>query len=343
MKKVFAAALCIILLLPCLCHCSPRLKSNTFFAMNTFITVNAESSKTARDIELCTQEYEGLFSRTLPQSEIYRLNSDGELYPDSEVYGLLTKAVEISKATDNAYNPCMGSIASLWDITSGKSLVPSDESIAKALESADISKLIFDGEGKVLLQDGCKVDLGGIAKGYALGKAYEKAIENGEENFSVSFGGNVGVHGCSDSSIKNGKKGWSVGITNPFDKEQALGTLLMQDSFISVSGAYERFFEKDGKIYHHIFDSHTGYPAISDIACACVISTDAALGDALSTALFVMGSGKAQEFWSQGEYGFEMILILNDKTVLISDGISSDFSLTDTQNFKVKILQAKTN
>ncbi len=336
MKKALFALVCIAPLLLCRCSTTYELKSQTFFAMNTFVTVSTAKESTAEEIKALTDKYEKLFSRTLPQSEISILNNDGSLVAKDDTLLLLDKAVQVAKATDGAYNPCMGSVVSLWDISSGKNNVPDSEAVAKALVGTSFENLCIDDNGVSLLQRGTQIDLGGIAKGYALDKAYDKARELGEENFCISFGGNVGVHGSSPSSLKTDKTGWNVGITNPFDKEKTLGTLLMTEGFISVSGAYERYFKKDGKIYHHIFDPKTGYPSESDIACACVVSTDAALGDALSTAMFVMGSDRAREFYKSGQYDFDMILILNDKSILVSDELVPLFSLSDTENFKVK-------
>ena len=173
------------------------------------------------------------------------------------------------------------------------------------------------------------IDLGGIAKGYALEKAKNVLEDSGEENFCISFGGNVAVSGSSEGNIRNGKKGWNVGVTNPFNKEEILGSLLMDDGIVSVSGSYERFFEKDGKIYHHIFDSQTGYPSSSDLVSAVVITDDGALADALSTALFVMGKDDAIEFYNEKIYDFEMILVAQDGNVYVSGGIEEKFSLNE--------------
>lgn len=335
MKKTLSAILCIAVFLLMGCSSFSSFESRTFFAMNTFITVTSEKAETADEIAKLTEKYEKLFSKTIAESEISRLNDIGFIEASEDTAALLNKAADIANATDGAYNPCMGAVASLWDITSGKNIVPASDAVEKALTLTSFSDLSVDGKSASLLRQGVQVDLGGIAKGYALGKAYEKAIETGEKNFCISFGGNVGVHGSSPSAVKGGKTGWNVGITNPFDKEKTAGVLKMDSGFISISGAYERFFEKDGKIYHHIFDSKTGYPSQSGIACACVISDDAETGDALSTALFVMGKDRATQFYRQQKYDFEMILILEDKSILVSDGLKDKFSLTDTDNFNI--------
>ena len=179
-----------------------------------------------------------------------------------------------------------------------------------------------------------KIDLGGVAKGYALYKASEYLSEEAMgkavgADFCISLGGNVAVSGSSKIRKESGQKGWKVGITNPFDKSETLGSLVLVHGFVSVSGAYERFFEKDGRIYHHIFDSKTGYPSESDLASAAVISDDGLEADALSTALFVMGKDRAIEFYKSGIYDFEMLLVTETGEVLVSGGINEAFELSE--------------
>lgn len=333
----------MLLLLMCLtfacssCTDVHRYTNHSFFAMNTFITVIGEDNTDFDSIEKLTSEYELLLSRTDTQSEISRLNADGNGIISDDTALLLHKSLEIARATDGAYNPCMGGIVSLWDITSGKEYVPSQDEVSLALALTDFNKLSVNGNNAILDEKGIQVDLGGIAKGFALQKAVDSAKATGVENICISFGGNVGVIGSSGSVRKSDGEGWRVGITNPFDKDKTLGTLLLKEGFISVSGAYERFFEKDGKVYHHIFDPKTGTPSDSDLASACVITDDGALGDALSTALFVMGSKKAAEFYSDGPYEFDMILIKNDGEILVTGGVSELFTLTDS-DYSVKYI-----
>ena len=115
----------------------------------------------------------------------------------------------------------------------------------------------------------------------------------------------------------------------------------MKSGCIAVSGAYERFFEKDGVIYHHIFDSSTGYPAESGLVSAAVICDDGLIGDALSTALFVMGWDRAVEFYRQGKYDFEMILVSKDGHVGVSEGIYDAFLLKTDAAVGVKLELSK--
>lgn len=342
MKKNKLLAVLSVLTAILLCSCSNvyRYTTSEFYSMNTVITVTGDRDEPAFQIEKLTNKLEDLYSATKSDSEIYKFNEDGNADLSEETAELWKIAVDVAEKTDGAYNPCLASITQLWGITSGKNYVPSEEEISTALEQTNFKNVKLNGRTLSCEGNNVKIDLGGIGKGYALEKSMEKALSCGAENVCLSFGGNVGVHGFSASRIRAKEKGWKVGITNPLDKNNSLGYIILEGGFVSVSGSYERFFEKDGKIYHHIFDGKTGKPAESDLASSCVISKDAALGDALSTALFVMGSEKAIEFYFDNIYDFEMILIKNNGEILLSPEIRKTFTVTD-DSFTVKNIERR--
>ncbi len=331
MKRII---LLFCLVLCCLSSCKEvyRYTTNTFFAMNTVVNTVVSEKIGDDSTEKILSELENKLSRTKPDSEISLLNSGEDVTLSDETFMIIEKSLEIARDTDYAFNPCMGTLTDLWDITSGKNVVPTDEQIKAALSHCNAEQVVIE-NGRVILPDGMKIDLGGVAKGYALERSAENLSQKAMgyavgADFCISLGGNVAVMGASQSRKTDGLDGWNVGITNPFDKNEIFGTLLLGHGYVSVSGAYERYFEKDGKSYHHIFDSKTGYPAESDLASAAVISNDGLCADALSTALFVMGRHKAIEFYKGGRYDFEMILVTNDGEVLVSEGIYDNFSLS---------------
>lgn len=332
MKKI-ACLLLLTLFLLTSCTDVYRYTNQTYFSMNTTVNVIADESIDSDPTPYVLGDIENRFSRTLPNSEISRLNRGEEVTLSLDTLYVVERALEIAENTDCAFNPCMGTVTDLWDITSGKNIVPSDEEIKKALSFCDASSAAVHDEN-ISVPDGMRIDLGGIAKGYALERAYEEMRKTAEDeetspDFCISVGGNIAVSGSSAKNRKNGKGGWDVGITNPFDKNTTLGSLHLNNGFVSVSGSYERFFEKDGKIYHHIFDSKTGYPSDSDLASAVVISDDGLVGDALSTALFVMGKEGAVEFFNEGIYDFEMILISKNGVVSVTGGIKDSFDFDE--------------
>ena len=340
MKRIFLILPLVFLLASC--TEVYRYTRDEFYSMTTVVTVISDADTDFAETRQFASDFENRVSRTKTDSEIYKLNKDGKGTLSDDSLFILKKALEIAEDTEYAFNPCMGELADLWDITSGNKNIPSDEEISKALSTTNAKDVIIE-EDNVTLPNGMKIDLGGVAKGYALEKMLNlECLKSDSPNVCVSIGGNVGVVGSSQTNRKNDISGWNIGITNPFEKQTTLGSITLEHGFISVSGAYERYFEKDGKIYHHIFDAKTGYPSKSDLASAVVINNDGLEGDALSTALFVMGKDKAIEFYKNSEYDFEMILITDGGEIVISEGVSSKFSPNESaKGIKGRLTVAK--
>lgn len=328
MKRI----ICIFLLLIFVC-CSctqDKYEKYDFFAMNTFVSVICSDGEFSDLCEKTIFEVEEKFSRTIASSEISRLNNAEDFLPSGETLNVLKASLALAKNTDFAFNPCLGTLTELWNITSGENYVPDEAEIKTALEYCNGADVYIENE-KIVMPEGMKIDLGGVAKGYALQKASEQMKIVAQEksiapDFCISLGGNVAVSGSSQNMKRQNKTGWNVGITNPFDKGTILGSVVIDEGFVSISGAYERYFEKDGQIYHHIFDAKTGRPAKTDIASAVVYSKDGLLADALSTALFVMGSEEAINFYNEKNYEFEMMLVTNEGKILLSHGFYEKFT-----------------
>ncbi len=323
MKNKITLILIIIILLLCSCQRSEVYKTDNFFAMDTFISTKCDTtSKNISIIQETIFDIENKFSKTLPDSEISKINSSFTAQISDECADILSRLSQISSETEGAFNPCMEPIISLWDIT-GKKHIPDDEEIQNALNFCDANSYTVSANTLTKKHQQSKLDLGAAIKGYAAQKAIENIINAGVVNAMVNIGGNIAVCGHSETLSNS----WRVGITNPFAPETIAGYIDCTDTIISVSGDYERYFEKDGIIYHHIFDPKTGKPADNDIKCVAVISADGLVSDALSTALFVMGKDKALEFYKSSSLDFEAIIFTKDKNVFLTDGISSSFVL----------------
>ena len=173
----------------------------------------------------------------------------------------------------------------------------------------------------VTLEKNMKIDLGGIAKGYTsqrIAKIYKK---DGVKSGVISLGGNVQAIGTKTDGSR-----WKVGVQSPDDTESMIGAYEAADEAVITSGAYERYFEKDGKTYHHIIDPATGKPSEKDLKSVTIISKNGTLSDTLSTTLFVMGKDKAISYWKEHSKEFNMILVDENNKVYISQGIKDHFS-----------------
>jgi len=171
-----------------------------------------------------------------------------------------------------------------------------------------------------------------VAKGYASDKVRELLLRDNTEGTVVSLGGNVYVHGTK----ADGRK-WNVAIRDPLGTSSDwIGSLELQNKFVISSGDYERFFEYNGMRYHHIMDPETGSPADSDLLAVAVICENGMMGDAYSTALYVMGCEEALKFW-RAERDFELILIRRDKTIILTEGIADSFTPNSEKRYSYEI------
>lgn len=318
MKKI----ICILIVTAALLNsCAVQYDNSSYFALDTFITLNIPE-KSDVDVYSIIKRYESLLSRTDGNSEIYKMNESPEYEASDEVTALLKYALEISEKTYGAFDITCGELMSLWDFKKENPSLPSEDEIKKALFYTGYKNLAFDGN-KIKKDENIKLDLGGIAKGYIAEKCVEYLHENEVTSGFLNFGGNIAIVGEKENG-----KGWSVGIKDPLNTSSTVGNIILSDGYVSVSGDYERYFEYEGKKYHHIIDTKTGYPAETDIISTAVISKDGTLADALSTALFVMGLERSLEFYKEKTYDFEAVLISKNGEIYITDGIKDRFTLT---------------
>jgi thiamine biosynthesis lipoprotein len=210
-----------------------------------------------------------------------------------EVLEVLRTGQRIAVLSDGAFDPTILALADLWAFDTGGNL-PADEQIDRARRRVDFSKVVIEKDGTVRVPEGFGLDLGGIAKGAVVDLISDYLYERGFEDFLIDAGGDILVSG-----VKQGETQWRIAVRHPRETQAVLGVISLgeQDSRIAVvtSGDYERFFESEGKRYHHILDPRSGYPA-GQLASVTVIAPSGTLADALSTATFVLGPEQGLEF-----------------------------------------------
>ena len=321
-----------------LCGCSEPEASVSLFAMDTYMTLKAYGKNAQQALDKAEEEIvmlDGLLSTGDPDSEVSQINNTGK-NEGSElsetVNYLMKRSLEAYEMTDGAFNPLIYPVMQAWGFTDENYQVPEEELLTGLHELTDISMMEYDGENGVLsfLLDGMKIDFGGIAKGYTSERVIEILKENGVNSAVVSLGGNVQTLGKKpDGSL------WKVAVRDPADASKYIGVLSVADKAVITSGGYERNFEKDGVVYHHIIDPETFYPADSGIVSSTVVSDDATLADALSTAVFVMGTEKASRLWKAGQGKFEFIVLTDDGQLFVTEGIKDSFS---ADGYKVNVI-----
>lgn len=295
------------------------------FAMDTYMSLKAYGSNAQKAVDDAKAEIEGLdqlWSAVDKNSEIYKLNEKKQMKVSDETIELIEFAKKKSAQSGDAFDISIYPIVELWGFPTQKYRVPSEGEIQKLLKNVDCQKIKINKKTKVVtLTKNMKIDLGGIAKGYTsqrIAKIYKK---DGVKSGVISLGGNVQAIGKKTDGSR-----WKVGIQSPDDTESMLGAYEAADEAVITSGAYERYFEKNGKRYHHIIDPATGKPSEKDLKSVTIISKNGTLSDTLSTTLFVMGKDKAVSYWKEHSKKFNMILVDKDDKIYISEGIKDHFS-----------------
>lgn len=294
------------------------------FAMDTYMNIRAygENAETAvLDAENEIHRIEKMLSVTDVSSDISAVNSSHG--KPVEIHGetaeIISYANEISEKTDGALDITVYPVLREWGFTTGEYKVPDDETLSALLEKTGFENIITDGN-TVTIPDEFMIDLGALAKGYTSDRIMDIFSENSVANGIVSLGGNVQMKGTKpDGSL------FRVGVANPFSPDSTMCILEITEKAVITSGNYERFFEDEsGQKYWHIIDTADGYPADNGLVSVTVIGESGLMCDALSTALFVCGEKRAEEYWRR--YGkFDMILVTDDKRMIVTDGIADCF------------------
>lgn len=327
-KSLVATAICCIALTGCANDASrPTQTQRTVFVMDTAASVKGTASDV--DIAVDTLTYlSGLFDRYDPKSDIYSINNRLGAEVSDYTAELIEQSVHLSGIYGGKVSIFAGNITDAWNITGNRKSphddpsVPSEETIAAALNS--FRNASFSLDTMSFADENGSIDVGSVAKGYALDKIEERL---GDECCIVSMTSSVLLHGKKS----NGEK-FSVSIRDPADGESSLGTLHTDECFLSTSGGSERFFEIDGKRYIHIFDLSSGMPCETDLTSVTVICGSGILSDFLSTLIFIGGTDQLGKFMEDPQLG---IIAVTDNTVYTSENV--DFSLAADCGYKLEV------
>lgn len=300
--------------------------SKDIFAMDTYMTVTAYGAKAQEAVdeaEAEIQRLDELLSTGNEESEIAQLNQNKSATLSEDAGYLVERALELNKETDGAFDIAIYPVMEAWGFPTQNYQVPTADTLESLLKLADASQIIYDENSRKISFDreGMKIDLGGIAKGYTSSRIMDIYKENNISSGLVNLGGNVQALGTKPDGSK-----WRVAVQSPDDTEDYLGILSVEDKAVITSGGYERYFEQDGKTYHHIINPKTGYPAENSLTSVTVVSEDGTLADGLSTSLFIMGKEEAIEFWKAHSEEFDIIMMTDEGKLYVTEGIQDDFS-----------------
>ncbi len=261
---------------------------------------------------------EAAMSTYRDSSEISAVNRGAALHPvpaSAELHDLVRRSLELSVATGGAFDITFDSVGRLYDFR--QRVRPDDESIRQNLPAIDYRHVVLSDSPTTIrfTTPGTRINLGGIAKGYACEKVIVLLRKAGVSNALVNAGGDTRLLGD-----RRGKP-WVVGIRDPDDDTHWVTRLALEDEAISTSGDYERFFDEDGVRYHHILDPKTGKPA-GGVRSVTIIGPDATLTDGLSTSVFVLGAERGLAL-VESMPGYGAVIIDAQRKVRFSTALES--------------------
>lgn len=319
-------------------------EARQFIAMDTVMTLSlcgedqADVLPAAEDL---IRSLEAKLSRTEENSAVSRLNRGETVELDEELDSLLSLANYFRDRTGGAFNIGVAPLASAWGFTTDHYQVPDPSEIQRLLKVVDGTAPRVSPEGSSL-EPGQAVDLGGIAKGYAADRLAELFREREIPRAMASLGGNVLAWGDRPDGTP-----WRIGVQDPArpdDQSAFAGILSLKNAFAVTSGGYQRYFEEGGRVYHHILDPATGYPADSGLTSVTVVADYSpgeyfgTLCDALSTAFFVMGEEAALDAWREDwSRDVDLVLVTEDGRVVITQGLAESFTLDERSGYALEI------
>lgn len=291
---------CLLLLSGCNSSPVNKFVSKNGIFFDTLISIKIwgtnDSSLLDDCFELCAK-YENKFSRTLPNSEISKINQSGgtPIEVSDETIKLIQKGLHYSKLSNGSFDITIAPLSNIWDFKNNTGIIPSKNSIEEAKKHVNYKNIIISGNTIQLLDPHSALDLGGIAKGYIADRLKDFLIKNQVKHAMINLGGNV---------LTIGKKlddtPFHIGIQKPFaNQNETITSISITDQSVVSSGIYERYFKKNGKIYHHLLDPFTGYPKQNNLLSVTIISDSSADGDALSTVCYTLGLEKGMELINQ--------------------------------------------
>ncbi len=312
----------------CFLGCREVKVKKTTSLMGTFVEITVwDKNKISADKAIESafskiREIERIASIFKRESEVSVLNQQGRAKVSSEMYSLLEKACQIGNLTRGAFDITIAPVSILWKEKIDREEIPGEREISSLQKLVNYKNIVFGDDKEIYFKKkGMAVDLGGIAKGYAVDCALLVLKKYKIKNALINAGGDVFVLG------KDNTEKWSIALQNPRLKEEILGIIDLQNKAIFTSGDYERFFEKKGIRYHHIINPRTGYP-VEECISATVITDNSVLADGLATGILVLGSGEGMKL-IEDLPDAEAVIIDNTGKVFLSSGLkNSDIEQT---------------
>ena len=303
------------------CRKNAESVTKTGFYFDTVIQITLYDNSKEHLIDDCFNmagKFEKLVSTTVADSDIDRLNRAGgtPVTVSEETLTLVEKGLSYCTMSQGAFDITIGALTNLWDIKDNPGRLPDQADIDHACSTISYENILIDGNEVTLTNPETQLDLGAIAKGYIADQMKEYLMENGVTQGIINLGGNVLALGPKPDGTA-----YKIGIQCPFAEDgSSLMTVEVTDRAVVTSGIYQRYFELDGVIYHHILDPNIGYPFQNGLLSVTIICEKSVDGDALSTTCFALGLEKGMAL-VESLADTEAVFITEDYAVVKSSGM----------------------
>lgn len=306
--------------------------SETRFSLHTFVSLTLYEKTSDSFFNEFFQELEkenAIISNWNETSVISTLSkeagADPILIEDDRVYSFISEIVEFSRLSHGKFNVLIAPLTYLWGVGTDNPRVPTQEEIDQTLPLLNLDKVEFNYPFISLKEKGMSIDVGAVGKGYLMDYMVNWLEGHGIKKAILNFGGQVYLLGNPKDKLF-----WKVGLRVPEESSQGYfaSIELSGGNSISTSGSYERFFESDGKIYHHILDASTGYPLETDLSFVSIIAPSGLEADYYSTLGLLLGKEEGIRFFT--EKGIPAIFVGSDKEIYLVGIEKERFYLLDS-------------
>lgn len=291
MKRILS----LIFIFSMITACAPKSEpiSQKEFCLDTVVQITLYDSQSKNILNKCfdiCKKYELICSGTNSSSELYKLNHNPQKTSpqpiSKDLAYMISQGLYYSELSKGAFDITIGSISSLWDFKSEKTVLPDTSLITQNLSNVSYSNISCTNNQIVYKNPDTMIDLGAIAKGYIADQIKAYLLKKNVKSALINLGGNILCVGN-----KYGED-FTIGITNPKQTAESIITTKINDQSVVTSGIYQRNMTINKHLYHHILDPHTGYSYDNGLASVTIISSKSIQGDALSTVCFSLGLDK---------------------------------------------------
>lgn len=294
MKKIIYLLLLSLTLYGCKSQSAPLTEKQ--FCLDTIVQISLYDNQSNDILNHCfdiCNEFELIFSTTNQESELYKINHNQNKLEEQEIskhlYDVINEGLEAAKLSQGQFDITIGAVSSLWDFKSDNPQLPNQEILEEKLKSVSYQNIVLSKYKIKYLNEETMIDLGALAKGYIADQIKSYLLKEGVTQALINLGGNIL---CVGDKFKDE---YTIGVTDPSAPDQSLINLKIDDLSIVTSGNYQRYFEIEGKRYHHILNPKTGYCYNNHISSVTIISESSIQGDMLSTVCYVLGKEKGIE------------------------------------------------